>query len=85
VHVEAPRLRVADAAEASYDLPPDGGRRTIYITGRGAEARSIDPDWSRPASAPRPRTLGSSPDRLAMWATLLGFLLVAVALLSSHF
>jgi hypothetical protein len=29
--------------------------------------------------------MGGSPDRLAMWATLLGFLLVLVAILSSHF
>jgi hypothetical protein len=28
--------------------------------------------------------MGNSPDRLAMWATLLGFLLVVVAILSSH-
>jgi hypothetical protein len=29
--------------------------------------------------------VGASPDRLAMWAALLGFLLVVVAILSSHF
>jgi hypothetical protein len=28
--------------------------------------------------------MANSPDRLAMWATLLGFLLVVVAILSSH-
>jgi hypothetical protein len=29
--------------------------------------------------------VGASPDRLAMWAAMLGFLLVLVAILSSHF
>jgi hypothetical protein len=40
---------------------------------------------ARPAASPIPGRTGSSPDRLAMWATLLGFLLVLVAVLSSHF
>ena len=62
-------------------------RRTIYIQGRGTER--IRPDT--PAVRRRPSSslviherAGSNPDRLAMWAVVLGFLLVLVAILSSH-
>jgi hypothetical protein len=90
-----PRLRLAeDQSAARYDLPPDGGRRTIRIEGRGADplravgrdqAQSTGRNRAQSTTSSRPRTMGASPDRLAMWATLLGFLLVLVALLSSHF
>jgi len=54
------------------------GRRTITIRGQVA----------RPASRRPPRTVrertGTRPDRIAMWAVLLGILLVLVAATSSH-
>ncbi|MFL5822956.1 MAG: hypothetical protein ACJ764_05885 [Solirubrobacteraceae bacterium] len=53
-------------------------RRTIRIEGRGVE-RNLR---YTPA---RHERIGFSPDRLAMWAVLLGFLLVLVATLSSQF
>ncbi len=77
-----------------YEAPASGGRRTIRIEGRGADPlriagreRTGGPTRNRAShAAPAvPRAMGGSPDRLAMWAMLLGFLLVLVALLSSHF
>ena len=95
--VQRPQLRLAEPGQppspphepdpllSAYATPADGGRRTIRIQGRGAEPfRSVTPNPSRNA-APLPGRLGSNPDRLAMWAMILGFLLVLVALLSSHF
>ena len=63
------------------------GRRTVYITGRGVEqnlpiARNLPVD--RPTLR-RPRARGrSGPDRAAMWAVLLGLLLILVAATSAH-
>jgi hypothetical protein len=52
-----------------------------------AEVRTIRLDASRPAprrrKAPAPRLAGR-PDRIAMWAVLLGFFLTAVAAASGH-
>jgi hypothetical protein len=64
--------------------PPEGARRTIRIQGRGAD-RYYSSSLDRPRPVSLTGRMTSSPDRLAMWATLLGFLLVLVALLSSHF
>jgi hypothetical protein len=57
------------------------GPRTVTIRGRGAE-RNVP----APRRAPRrayERT-GFRPDRVAMWAVLLGVLLVLVAVISAH-
>lgn len=79
---EAPRLRLADS---SYDVSSQEGRRTIRIEGRGADRYySSTFDRARPTSSLSTR-MTASPDRLAMWAMLLGFLLVLVAVLSTHF
>jgi hypothetical protein len=56
------------------------GRRTVTIQGRGAERYTPK---RRPARRPHERA-GFKPDRVAMWAVLLGFLLVLVAATSSH-
>jgi hypothetical protein len=65
-------------------------RRTNRIQGRGAE-RNL-PVAARDHYAPTParrrsplldHRSGFQPDRLAMWAMLLGIVLVAVAILSS--
>jgi hypothetical protein len=60
------------------------GRRTVTIHGRPAEHYS--PTTSRrrrPARRPHERD-GFRPDRVAMWAVMLGFVLVLVAATSSH-
>ena len=86
----APVLRIAEPPPVPA-VPPPGTRRTVRIQGRGADPYRSSPSGRTRAShradraAPVARSMGSSPDRLAMWAALLGFLLVAVAILSSHF
>lgn len=62
-------------------------RRTVRIQGRGADPYRSDPrrNGSSYRASPMDRSIGANPDRLAMWAALLGFLLVVVAILSSHF
>ncbi len=84
---------VADGASiappASDDIWEDrpsrpGERRTIVITGRGTE-RSLPPrqrGWE--ASLPLHERSGFKPDRVAMWAVLLGVILLLVAAASSH-
>jgi hypothetical protein len=67
--------------------PSPETRRTVRIQGRGADPYRSDPyrRTRSPYRASPPRSVGASPDRLAMWAAMLGFLLVVVAILSSHF
>jgi hypothetical protein len=61
------------------------GRRTVTIRGHGAE-RNLP--WPDPARSRPPRRAyeraGFKPDRVAMWAVLLGILLVVVAIASAH-
>jgi hypothetical protein len=72
--------------------PVQPPRRTVHIQGRGAERNlPVSPFTGRSAAVARRRTSlldpsgGFEPDRLAMWAMLLGVALVAVAILSSGF
>jgi hypothetical protein len=59
------------------------GRRTITIQGRGAERYTpARPRRNRPR-APHERA-GFRPDRAALWAVLLGVLLILAAATSSH-
>ena len=58
----------------------ENGRRTVYITGRGAE-RNLP--VARPTLRRHERE-GFRPDRVAMWAVLLGLLLILVAATSAH-
>jgi hypothetical protein len=69
--------------ESEPELAPNG-RRTVTITGRGD-----DRQWSPSASVQRPNRravdrIGYKPERVAMWAVLLGLALVLVAATSSH-
>ncbi len=62
------------------------GRRTVTIRGRGSE-RNLIYSSQRPRRRPRERAherAGFRPDRVAMWAVLLGLLLILVAATSSH-
>jgi hypothetical protein len=65
------------------DAPP--ARRTVTITGRGAE-RNL---WATAARRRRPprrphERAGFKPDRVALWAVFLGMLLLFVAAASAH-
>jgi hypothetical protein len=89
---EAPRATieppppVLEGPPAAIEPRPAPERRTVTIRGRGAER---DLTWSAPRSRRRPaqpvhHRPGFKPDRAAMWAVLLGLLLVLVAATSSH-
>jgi hypothetical protein len=73
----------ADATSSVQGVPP---RRTVTIRGRGAERELAFPT-NRPARRPATRRHerpGFRPDRMAMWAVVLGILLLLVAVTSSH-
>ena len=74
------------APEAPVPLPAPSRRRTVEITGRtvGAPAlpRLVQIDRRRPARRPVER-VGARPDRLALWAVVLGFFLIFVAVTST--
>ena len=86
----APPTPVAHAASAQAGAAPaEAGaapaRRIVKIQGRGAERNLPLPDSSRrrPPRRAYERT-GFRPDRLAMWAVMLGFVLVLIAIVSAH-
>ena len=62
-------------------MPNQADRRTVVIRGQVVERYS-----PRRSSERRPRSsrVSSRPDRIALWAVLLGVLLVLVAATSSH-
>ena len=76
---------VDETALPSNVVPINGngvpGRRTITITGRGAEGYA---STRRRPQRPLHERPGFRPDRFAMWAVLLGVLLVLIAATSSH-
>jgi hypothetical protein len=70
-------------APASAGVP---GRRTVTIRGQGAErysGRRLDGS-RRPRPQRRHERAGFRPDRAALWAFLLGVLLILVAVTSAH-
>ena len=75
----------AQAGAASAQAGAAPARRIVKIQGRGAERNLPLPDSSRrrPPRRAYERT-GFRPDRLAMWAVMLGFLLVLIAIVSAH-
>jgi len=75
------------AVTAIAPLAPPPARRTVQITGRTVAApslpRLVEVERRRPARRPAER-VGPRPDRVALWAVLLGFFLILVAATSSH-
>jgi len=68
-------------------LPPGGvpGRRTITIRGRGTERPAPRrPESLRRRPERRYERAGFRADRAAMWAVLLGVMLILVAVTSAH-
>ena len=74
-HDDPPRRRRDDAHRSRHDEPPRRdpatGRRTVTIRGQASA-----PPRRRPGPATR---VGSRPDRIALWAFLMGLFLVFVA------
>jgi LPS O-antigen subunit length determinant protein (WzzB/FepE family) len=59
-------------------------RRTVQITGRPVSSmRLVEVERRRPPRTPIER-LGPRPDRIAMWAVLLGIFCCIVALTTAH-
>lgn len=80
----ATETATAPSPHARTAAPPPA-RRTVKIQGRGAERNLPLPDATRRRPPRRPyERAGFRPDRLAMWAVMLGFLLVFVAIISGH-
>ncbi|MBV9607843.1 MAG: hypothetical protein JO027_22200 [Solirubrobacterales bacterium] len=71
---------MAVVPEASTPPLAAGERRTVTIRGRGAE-RNLP--VARPTLRRHERP-GFRPDRAAMWAVMLGVLLILVAAASAH-
>ena len=68
-------------------MPDDGSRRTVVIRGQVVERYSPRRPTNRSAARSRGRSYDrtrSKPDRIAMWAVLLGVLLLLAAATSSH-
>jgi hypothetical protein len=85
-HQETPSLHVVRSRERE-DQAPRKARRTVEITGRTVPApsvpRLVEIERRRPPRSAVER-VGPRPDRIAMWAPLLGFMLLVVAIISSH-
>jgi hypothetical protein len=78
VRAEPADARFADRPATVGGVP---GRRTVTIQGRGSERYT--PERRRPQQRAHER-VGFRPDRAAMWAVLLGLLMVLAAATSSH-
>jgi len=80
------RAPEAPAAAAPTPLSAPPRRRTVEITGRTVGApslpRLVQIDRRRPARRAAER-VGARPDRLALWAVVLGFFLIFVAVTST--
>jgi hypothetical protein len=76
----------APASAAPVPLAAPSRRRTVEITGRTVGApslpRLVQIDRRRPARRATER-VGARPDRLALWAVVLGFFLIFVAVTST--
>jgi hypothetical protein len=90
-HTRSGRRQIWEQAEYPPPARDAGvpGRRTVTITGHGAEGHASR-NGTRPSAAirhrqvPRHARAGFRPDRAAMWAVLLGLMLILAAATSSH-
>ena len=73
-----------DSMQARYERVHGQERRTVQITGRPVSSlRLVEVERRRPPRSPVER-LGPRPDRIAMWAVLLGIFCCIVALTTAH-
>jgi hypothetical protein len=75
-----------DAAPSPSSLPGGvAGRRTVTISGRVPDHRYVTPrQSSRRRPERRYERSGFRPDRMALWAVLLGVMLILAAVTSAH-
>jgi hypothetical protein len=80
---DEPMERTDERPVFDVEAPPT--RRTVTITGRGAERNlwATGAGRRRPPRRPHERA-GFKPDRVALWAVFLGMLLLFVAAASAH-
>ncbi len=87
VRAPAPAATTLPAGAPHRPLVAPVPRRTVQITGhpgrRPDSPRLVEIDRRRAARRPVER-VGPRPDRLAMWAVMLGLFLILVAATSSH-
>jgi len=86
VHRGEVRSEIAPPRRGGDGVP---GRRTVTIRGQGGERRAprtgADTSGSERRRSPRAHERsGFRPDKVAMWAVLLGVMLVLAAATSSH-
>jgi hypothetical protein len=73
-----------ESLDARYERVQREERRTVQITGRPVSSlRLVEVERRRPPRSPIER-LGPRPDRIAMWAVLLGVFCCIVALTTAH-
>jgi hypothetical protein len=81
--LDVPAWQDARRASAAEAVPGIGapGRRTVQIRGRGTEGRTeaLLSDRARRPSRTVSERVGPRPDRLALWALVLGFVLILAA------
>jgi hypothetical protein len=79
--------RASAAMDVDFErapAPAPAPRRTVQITGRTVPApRLVEIERRRPGRRPAER-VGPRPDRIALYAVLLGFFLILVAATSAH-
>ena len=73
-----------ESMQARHERVHARERRTVQITGRPVSSlRLVEVERRRPSRTPMER-LGPRPDRIAMWAVLLGIFCCVVALTTAH-
>jgi hypothetical protein len=73
-----------ESMQARLERVHSAERRTVQITGRPVSSlRLVEVERRRPSRSPIER-LGPRPDRIAMWAVLLGIFCCLVALTTAH-
>jgi type VI protein secretion system component VasF len=79
----APAAPAGSRRASARGQEPAGSRRTIQISGRGAERR-LPPPPPHSASRSVSHRAHRAPDRIALWAVVLGIVLLLVAATSAH-
>ncbi|TMK41925.1 MAG: hypothetical protein E6G56_02540 [Actinobacteria bacterium] len=84
----AGRFRGREHEEAVAQAARQPARRTVRIRGQAipvvAAPRLVEVERRRPPRRATPEKVKRAPDHVALWAFVLGVLLIAVAILTAH-